>query len=312
MKRKKINKPLSLLIVFLIYALAFMVAFWGVLELKIPSPLWQMAYANLMATVIIYFFSKFTDNSSLYDPYWSVAPILTSFYWLLPSIFMGKVSVYQWLIFALILIWGLRLTLNWMLRWKGFQDEDWRYMAIRHKTKNWYWPVSLVGIHLIPTVLIFLGMLPLYFVFRYHPEPRMWLFVPAVLVLIVAIGMESTADFQLLKFRDANKNKNALLRSGLWKKMRHPNYVGEMLFWWGIYLYAIASFPVLWQLFLGPGLITILFYFVSIPVMDKRLEGKRVEGLKGGKVKGLKGGKVKGWKGERVGRLEGKKLKDKS
>ena len=43
MKRKKINKPLSLLIVFLIYALAFMVAFWGVLELKIPSPLWQMA-----------------------------------------------------------------------------------------------------------------------------------------------------------------------------------------------------------------------------------------------------------------------------
>ncbi len=276
MKRKKINKPLSLLIVALIYVLAFMVAFWGVLELKIPSPLWQMAYANLIATVIIYFFSKFMDNSSLYDPYWSVAPIMTSFYWMFPAFLMGRVSVYQWLIFALILIWGLRLTLNWMLRWKGFQDEDWRYVAIRNKTKNWYWPVSLVGIHLMPTVLIFIGMLPLYFVFSYHTEPRIWLFVPAVLVLIIAIGMESIADFQLLKFKDANKN--TLLRTGLWGIMRHPNYVGEILFWWGIYLYAIAFFPILWRLFLGPGLITILFYFVSIPMMNNRLKEKRGKG----------------------------------
>ncbi len=274
MKRKKINKPLSLLIVALVYALAFMVAFWGVLELKIPSPLWQMAYANLIATVIIYFFSKFTDNSGLYDPYWGVAPIMTSFYWLLPAIFVGKVSVYQWLIFALILIWGLNLTLNWMLRWKGFQDENRRYVAIRNKTKNWYWPVSLVGIHLMPTVLIFLGMLPLYFIFSYHLEPRIWFFVPAILVLVVAIGMESVADFQLLKFKDANKNKNTLLRTGLWRKIRHPNYVGEILFWWGIYLYAIAFFPGLWRLFLGPGLITILFYYVNIPMMNNLLKEK--------------------------------------
>ena len=285
MKRKKINKPVSLFIVVLVYALAFMVGFWGVLELKIPSPLWQMAYANLIATVIIYFFSKFTDNSSLYDPYWSIAPIMTTFYWLLPSIFMGTVSTYQWIILGLIFIWGLRLTLNWLLRWKGFQDEDWRYVAIREKTGHWYWPVSLVGIHLMPTVLIFLGILPLYFVFRNHQEPRIWLFLLAVLVLVVAIGMESVADFQLLKFRSSNHKKNARLRTGLWGKMSHPNYTGEILFWWGLFLAAIAFYPVLWRLFLGPGLISILFYFVSIPMMDKRLEGKVGE-IKRKKTKG--------------------------
>jgi len=86
--------------------------------------------------------------------------------------------------------------------------------------------------------------------------------------------MESVADFQLLKFKNSDKNKNTLLRTRLWGKMRHPNYVGEMLFWWGIYLSAIAFFPILWRLFLGPGLITILFYFVSIPMMNNRLEGK--------------------------------------
>ncbi len=275
MKLKKINKPLSLLLAALIYALAFMVSFWSVLELKIPSPLWQMAIANIEATVIIFFFSKFVDNSGLYDPYWSMAPIMTVFYWLLPSIFLKNVSVYQWLVFAIVLIWGLRLTLNWVLRWQGFRNEDWRYVAIRTKTKNWYWPVSLLGIHLLPTVLIFIGILPLFFVFNYHQNPRLWLLIPAVLILVVAVGMEAVADFQLLKFKNAKKNRNKLLHNGLWKIMRHPNYAGEMLFWWGIYLYAIAFFPVLWRLFLGPGMITILFYFVSIPIMNKRLQEKQ-------------------------------------
>lgn len=275
MKLRKTNKPLSLLLLVLIYALAFMVSFRSVLELKISSPLWQMAIANLGATVIIFFFSRLVGNSGLYGPYWSVAPIMIAFYWLLPSIFMENVSVYQWLVFAIILIWGLRLTLNWILRWQGLQDEDWRYVAIRNKTKSWYWPMSLLGIHLLPSVLIFLGMLPLFFVFNYHQSPRLWLLIPAVLILVVAVGMEAVADFQLLKFKNTEKAENQLLRNGLWKIMRHPNYMGEMLFWWGIYFCAIAFFPVLWRLFLGPGLITILFYFVSIPVMDKRLQNKQ-------------------------------------
>jgi steroid 5-alpha reductase family enzyme len=275
MKRKKLNKPLSLFVLLLIYALAFMVGFWSVLELKITSPLWQMVYANLIATLIIYFFSKLMDNSSVYDPYWSVAPVVTTFFWLLPQIFTKSVSVYQWIGLALVFIWGFRLTLNWMLRWKGFQDEDWRYVAIRNKTKNWYWPVSLLGIHLFPTLLVFLGILPLYFVFSHNQTPHLALFYVAVVIIVIAIGLESVADFQLLKFRDTGKNKNKRLRSGLWKTFSHPNYTGEILFWWGVYLYAVAFYLPLWRLFLGPGLITILFYFVSIPMMDAHLNNKR-------------------------------------
>ncbi len=275
MKRKKINKPVSLLVVALIYALAFMAAFWSVLELKIPSPLWQMAYANLIATVIIYFFSKFTDNSSLYDPYWSIAPILLSFYWMLPNIFMKTVSIYQWVGLGLVFVWGLRLTLNWMLRWKGFQDEDWRYVAIRRKTKNWYWPVSLIGIHLMPTVMIFLGMLPLYFVFgKSQAVPATGPWVLSVAIIVIAIVLEATADFQLLKFKGNPKNNNKLLQSGIWKKIPHPNYVGEILFWWGIYFFAVSFSRELLRLFLGPGLITLLLLFVSMPWMDKKLREK--------------------------------------
>ncbi len=284
MKRRKLNKPLSLFVVLLIYALAFMVGFWSVLELKIPSPLWQMAYANLIATVVIYFFSKFMDNSSLYDPYWSVAPILTVFYWMLPNFYMKTVSVYQWTGLALVFVWGLRLTLNWMLRWKGMDDEDWRYREIREKTKHWYWPVSLLGIHFMPTVMIFLGILPLYFIFE-TPQavPAIGPWVLSVVILFAAIVLEAVADFQLIKFKDNPKNKKKLLQSGIWKKIPHPNYVGEMLFWWGVYLYAISFSRELWRLFLGPGLITLLFLFVSIPWMDKHLKKQNEKQMVSGK-----------------------------
>ncbi len=274
MKRRKLNKPLSLFMVLLIYALAFMVSFWAVIELKIPSPLWQMAYANLIATVVIWFFSKFMDNSSLYDPYWSIAPIFMAFYWLLPNFFIQSVSVYQWIVFGFIVVWGLRLTLNWMLRWNGFSDEDWRYQLIRQKTKHWYWPVSLVGIHLLPSVVIFLALLPLYFISGHLHEPNLLIFIPAVILLMVAIWLESAADFQLLKFRSDPKNQKKRLQSGLWKHLKYPNYTGEILFWWGIYLYAVSFRFALWRVFLGPALVTFLFLLVSIPLMEQHLKEK--------------------------------------
>ncbi len=274
MKRRKLNKPLSLFMVLLIYALAYMVSFWAVMELKIPSPLWQAAYANLIATVVVYFFSKFMDNSSLYDPYWSFTPVLITFYWLLPGFFTGTVSVYQWIIFGLVFVWGLRLTLNWVLRWKGFSDEDWRYVLLREKTKHWYWPVSLVGVHLLPSVMIFLGILPVYFISGRLGEPQTMWFVAALVILVFAIVLEATADFQLLKFRGDPRNKNKILKQGVWGRMQYPNYTGEILFWWGIYLYAMAFRFELWRLFLGPALITFLFLLISIPLMDKHLKEK--------------------------------------
>ncbi len=258
--------------VLLIYALAYMVSFWAVMELKIPSPLWQAAYANLIATVVVYFFSKFMDNASLYGPYWGLTPILLTFYWLLPDFFLETVSVYQWILFGLVFVWGLRLTLNWLLRWNGFSDEDWRYVLLRKKSGHWYWPVSLVGTHLLPSVLIFLGILPVYFISGHPGKPQTGWFVAALVILVFSIVLEAVADFQLLKFRGNPRNKNKILRNGVWGRVQYPNYTGEILFWWGIYLYAISFRLELWRLFLGPALITFLFLVVSIPLMDKHLK----------------------------------------
>ena len=66
------------------------------------------------------------------------------------------------LIFSLVLFWSIRLTLNWVIRWRGLKDEDWRYIAFRFKYQEQYWVVSLFGIHLFPTLIVFFGCLSVY------------------------------------------------------------------------------------------------------------------------------------------------------
>ncbi|MEZ4720246.1 MAG: DUF1295 domain-containing protein, partial [Flavobacteriales bacterium] len=64
------------------------------------------------------------------------------------------------------------------------------------------------------------------------------------------------------------KGKN--MDEGLWKYSRHPNYFGEMLTWWGIYLIALNAGLDHWWTGIGALAITVMFVFISIPLMDKR------------------------------------------
>ena len=275
MKLNHLNKFTSLILVFAIYVLAVLVGLFATLQTQIHSPLWQMAFANIVATLVVYLFSAITKNARIYDPYWSVIPVLTVFYWFRPLLVFNLATWYHWVVFALVAIWGIRLTVNWILRWKGIRDEDWRYTHLRQRTKNWFPMTNLWGIHLMPTVLTFLGSLPLYFFYGMDSKPNVPLFTIASVVTLTAIVIEAVADYQLSRFRNSAHAKNKRLQSGLWQSFKHPNYLGEVMFWWGIYLWGIAVNPGYWRLFLGPLAITFLFVFVSIPIMDQHLMQKK-------------------------------------
>lgn len=58
---------------------------------------------------------------------------------------------------------------------------------------------------------------------------------------------------------------------GLWSFSRHPNYFGEVLFWWGLYLFVPLAYPRFWWAILGPLAILFLFLGVSIPLMERHL-----------------------------------------
>ncbi len=235
------------------------------------SPVWAAGLADLAATVVVFAFSLGLDNSSVYDPYWSVAPVALALWWLprFGGIAAG-VAVRQVAVTALVLIWAARLTWNWIRRWQGLSDEDWRYADYR-RLGALYWPLSLVGFHLMPTIVVFVSCLSLVPALSASGRGIGVLDVLAALVTAGAIAIEAGADRQLRRFRAAPRKRRQVLDTGLWALSRHPNYFGEVLFWWGVWLFGIAADPSRWWTVLGPVSVTVLFLGISVPMMDRRM-----------------------------------------
>lgn len=233
------------------------------------------AAADLAATFVVFAWSVRYDNSSFYDAYWSVAPpLLAVWYGTRPGNAVGS-DPRAWLVLALVTVWGVRLTWNWRRGWHGISHEDWRYVQFRHSAGRAYWLVSATGLHLFPTVQVFLGCLPLVPALA-HPERALGVLdLAAVIVTAGAIAMEWIADNQLRRFVLTRTATETVLETGVWAWSRHPNYFGEMSFWWGIYLFGLAADPGWWWSGIGALAITVMFFFASVPMIDKRMLARR-------------------------------------
>ena len=258
------------MIVLLTYMIAIFGA-WVSLQFFPEYELWlTIAIADIVGTVLVFISSRLFSNSSMYDPYWSIAPIIILFYLLfingIPSHFLRII-----MISIIVSWWGVRLTANWLRTWPGLRHEDWRYIKLAKDTGQFYWPVSFLGIHLIPTIVVFLGCLPLIPVV-FSDVPVMWTDFLGFIIALLAIEIERRADNQLLKFKkESIQTSNQVCDVGLWKYSRHPNYFGEITFWGGIFVMAYGLNPTE-NLIYGIGFMSmvLLFIFISIPMMEKR------------------------------------------
>jgi len=236
-------------------------------------PLAVALFADVAATLAIFAWSLAHRNSSFYDAYWSVAPLPIALYWW--AVGEGAAGVRVSLVLLAITAWGGRLTWNWARGWRGLDHEDWRYVDLRRTTGRAYWPVSFFGLHLMPTLWVFGGLLPVYAAVCVPGRPPGALDLLAALVTAGAIALEAAADAQLHRFRARGPAPGEILRSGLWAWSRHPNYLGEMGFWWGLWLFGVAAAPGLWWTIAGPVAITLMFRFVSLPMIETRMRERR-------------------------------------
>ena len=261
------NKTGSLLKILIIYLLTLISGYFMLTHLAPPHSVTNVLYVDIGVTFIVFLFSFIYRNSSIYDPYWSVIPPFIAA-WLIYHFPEGN-SVRQVLILVLILFWSVRLTTNWARGWQGLNHEDWRYQKIAKDTGKFYWPVNFLGIHLMPTLFVFSGCLPLWFAFK-SDTPVNALDLVAFLVTFAAILTEWISDDQLRKFKKTAK-KDEYMNKGLWSVMRHPNYFGEIMFWFGLFLFVPASHSFEgWWTALGFISMIMLFNFISIPLMEKR------------------------------------------
>lgn len=225
--------------------------------------------ADLIATAVIFLFSRHFRNSSFYDAYWSVIPPFIALYWLVTGS-AATPPLREMLVLGLILYWSTRLTLNWAIHWEGLQHEDWRYAMLRERSPKMALLTDFFGIHLFPTLQVFAGLLPVYAVYCRDNSALNWLDLVAALVTFAAITLQWLSDRQLHRFI-ARRREGEQLHSGLWAWSRHPNYFGELGFWFGLLLFGLAAYPQgwYWQM-TGVVLMTLMFLGASIPMMEKR------------------------------------------
>ena len=283
MKNPSLNKKIpSFFIVFSVYALAFLVGFliYAVLKYKINILLITFI-ADVAATLIVWGAGLIFKNSSVYDPYWSVAPVVIVLFWII--IKKTGLSAAVILMLAVLMIWAARLTLNWALRWKGLKHEDWRYLMLKEKSPRTWFLTNLVGINLMPTVIVFLVLIPLYYSIGYVGRIN-YLILIGLIISAAAVIIQTISDAQMDLFRKNNaKNNNVKMNTvnknitttyidkGLWRHSRHPNYFGEVMLWWGLWIIQMGINPQKWITVAGPIVMTLLFVFISIPMMEKHI-----------------------------------------
>ena len=262
----KQNRTVSFIVVTGVYIIA---ALAGVITYRAFALDWwvSLLLADVAATVATFVFSLIFRNASVYDPYWSVQPPV-----ILAAFAVGKdLTALGICLLVAVFFWAIRLTANWAYTFANLNHQDWRYTMLKEKTGVFYPVINFIGIHMVPTLVVYGCVLPGVYALREGLSAN----VASILFLCLSLGaaiMQGTADIQMHKFR--RNRDGAFIRRGLWKYSRHPNYLGEILMWWGVALAVISADPGAWYLAAGAVANTILFFAVSIPMADGRQSRK--------------------------------------
>ena len=255
----------------LIYTLLFIIGVILYFKLPIENLVYKLLAIDVAITVLITIVGLLVKNDSMYDLYWSIIPFLMLIYWI-DATHIQEFNVRIFILITWVSWWSWRLSYNWFRGWKGIKHEDWRYIDLRKKTKAFYPFVSFLGIQLFPTLIVFAAALPMQSIF-YADATLTFTDVLGGLLMLTGILLEIFADVQMHEFRTNQDNKEKVINIGLWKYSRHPNYLGEITFWWGVYVLSVAAHPPTYYIS-GAIAITLLFLIISIPMMEKRMKNK--------------------------------------
>ncbi|MBB6427488.1 DUF1295 domain-containing protein [Sphingopyxis sp. JAI128] len=219
-------------------------------------------FAGLIGVILILWgIAVVIRDVSFIDAFWAFGMVLLAWGAAWQA---GFDAPHATLLLGLTTLWGLRLAVHLTLRWAR-EGEDPRYRKILAHTmekRKWSWAKAAL-------LTVFLTQAPLLFVTCLPAQIGIWASARAPLesvgiigwvgaaAALIGIAFESIGDAQLDAFRKNPANKGRVLDTGLWRYTRHPNYFGDALAWWGIWLVVLdlGSGPALASL-IGPVFLT--------------------------------------------------------
>jgi steroid 5-alpha reductase family enzyme len=232
------------------------------------------AFHAAAATVLIYMLLWFVvsliiKRNDVADVAWGGGFIVAALAALASS---GVTTSRARLVTALVIIWGLRLSLHIGFRNRG-KGEDARYRKWREEWGKYATLRSFFQIYILQGVLLLVISLPVIRSITAADTPLGFMDLLGAIVWLTGFLFEAISDRQLLQFKKDRANKEKVISTGLWRYSRHPNYFGEVTLWWGIFIIVLAV-PGGWMTMFGPLMITALILGVSgIPMLEKKYEG---------------------------------------
>jgi steroid 5-alpha reductase family enzyme len=235
----------------------------------------SMYFRNLlfvMALMIcLWLLSLKLKDASIMDIFWGPGFVIVTWltYFMVDG-FWGR----KLLVAFLISLWGLRLALHIAIRNFG-KGEDRRYRAWRVQYGNRFWWISFFKVFFLQGILLWVISLGVQTV-QMASTPGKFVWLDALGCAVWAIGFlfETIGDWQLESFRSEPDSQGKVMNRGLWAYTRHPNYFGESLIWWGIFLISLTDISNFWTV-ISPLVITFLLLKVSGVAMLERDISKR-------------------------------------
>ncbi|MEX1377468.1 MAG: DUF1295 domain-containing protein [Eubacteriales bacterium] len=211
-------------------------------------------------------------NASIIDIGWGLGFVLLAVVG-----FAQNITVASAIVTLLVSIWGIRLAYHIFKRNAG-KPEDFRYANFRREWGKTYYIRSFFQLFMFQGLMMFIISLGFLYANKSGETDSIVLFVTGLLVWVLGFAFETIGDMQLKKFKQNKDNKGKIITTGLWKYTRHPNYFGEAVLWWGIFLMAIAC-KAPWFVIFSPITITLLVRYISgVPMLEKAMEKR--EGFK--------------------------------
>jgi steroid 5-alpha reductase family enzyme len=179
-----------------------------------------------------------------------------------------------WMVLGLVTLWAVRLGSHILARWLRHGREDYRYAAIRAKRGPNFPLTSLFWIFWLQALLLWIISLPLQAAVGAAAPLNGFDWLGGVIALS-GIVIEAVADAQLTRFRARPAGGADVLDTGLWAWSRHPNYFGDFLLWWGIWIVAVAGGAPLWTA-LGPIVMSaLLLHYSGAGLMEDTIAVRR-------------------------------------
>ena len=173
------------------------------------------------------------------------------------------------LVYALVTLWGLRLSIHIGLRSWG-KPEDFRYQKMRKDWGKSFLITSYFRVYVLQGLFMWLICLPILIAGIAPPQYINAFTIVGAVMWCIGFAFEAIGDYQLTVFIKQKKNKTDIMQTGLWRYTRHPNYFGEVLIWWGIFIMTVPLQNGFWGI-ISPLIITFLLLKVSgIPLLEAK------------------------------------------